>query len=229
MQTIKVPIVPGAILFDLGIGDAKVRPDQNMGYKACENAYQSEKLFGNIGAGTGATIGKALGSEYSMKAGIGYAGYKFGPLQIAATVAVNAVGDVIDPLTGKQIAGLFDRKKNQLLSTSDILLSKVEQPFKENGYDGNTTIGTIMTNGKLTKAQANKIASIAHDGIAKTINPSHTLMDGDTLFIMTSNKIEVDPTIISILATKVVSEAIIDSVKKAKTVLGYPAVQDLSS
>ncbi|WP_018933790.1 P1 family peptidase [Gracilibacillus lacisalsi] len=227
VQTTKVPIVPGAILFDLGIGNAKVRPDQDMGFKACENAYQDEKLFGNIGAGTGATIGKALGPEYSMKAGIGYA-YELGPLQIAATVAVNAVGDVIDPSTGRQIAGIFDRKKNQLLSTSDILLSKAEQSFNQNGYFGNTTIGTIMTNAKLTKAQANKIASIAQDGIAKTIDPSHTIMDGDTLFTMASNKIEVDPTIICMLATKVVAEAIIDSVKKAKTTLGYPAVQDLS-
>ncbi len=228
VQTTKVPIVPGAILFDLGIGDNKIRPDQDMGYKACENAYQNEKVFGNIGAGTGATIGKALGPEFSMKAGIGYAGYQLGPLQIAATVAVNAVGDVIDPYTGKQIAGIFDRKKNQLLSTSDILLSKGEQSLNHHGYYGNTTIGTIMTNAKLTKAQANKMATIAQDGIAKTINPSHTLMDGDTLFTMTSNRIEVDPTIISILATKVVTEAIIDGVTKAKTVLGVPSVQDLS-
>ncbi|MGN8647003.1 P1 family peptidase [Gracilibacillus sp. HCP3S3_G5_1] len=227
LQIVKVPIVPGAILFDLAIGSSEIRPNQTMGFKACENAYKNKTVFGNVGAGTGATVGKVLGPEFTMKSGIGYSGYQIGTLQIAATVAVNAVGDIIDPSSGKQIAGLFDRKNHQLLHTSDILLSQAGQTFQDNGYYGNTTIGSIMTNAKLTKAQVNKIASIAQDGMAKTIDPAHTFMDGDTLFVMATGKVEVDPTIVGMLATKVVTEAIINAVKIAKSVADFPAYQDV--
>ncbi|MDX8046189.1 P1 family peptidase [Gracilibacillus sp. S3-1-1] len=224
----KVPIVPGAILYDLGIGNSAIRPDKKMGYQAAANAYQTVPTFGNVGAGTGASVGKVLGEAFSMKSGIGYAGYQIGPLQVAAIVAVNAVGDIIDPTTGKQIAGVYDRNKQQLLHTSDILLSQLEQKFDDDGYAGNTTIGTIITNAKLTKAQANKIASIAHDGLAKTTSPSHTFMDGDTLFAMASGKVEIDPNIVAVLATSVVAEAIVNGVKSAESVADFPAFQDMN-
>lgn len=224
---VKVPIVPGAILFDLGIGDAAIRPDKEMGYNACLHAYKEQTGLGNIGAGTGATIGKVLGPDYMMKGGIGFAGYQIGALQISAVVAVNAVGDVYNPIKNKQIAGVYDRKENVLLNSADIILSQITNNKHLTPNNGNTTIGTIMTNAKLSKAQANKIASISQDGIAKTINPSHTLMDGDTLFMMSTGKVEIDPNIIGILATTVVSEAIIEGITQAKRFDDIPSFQDI--
>ncbi|SHN18635.1 P1 family peptidase [Gracilibacillus kekensis] len=224
----KVPIVPGAILFDLGVGSPSIRPDKMMGYQACVNAYENTSVFGNVGAGCGATVGKALGNDYSMKSGIGFAAYQLGSLQVAAVVAVNAIGDIVDPITNQTIAGLYDKTKRQFLSSEETLISQAEKKLlAQDRYSGNTTIGTIMTNANLTKAQTNKIASIAQDGIAKTITPSHTLIDGDTLFMMASGKVEADPNAIAIIATKVIQEAIIDGVKKATSVAGIPSYNDI--
>lgn len=225
---VKVPIVPGAILFDLAIGDAAIRPDKKMGYQACLHAYENQAgSMGNVGAGTGATVGKVLGPEYLMKGGLGFAGYQAGALQIGAVVAVNAVGDVYDPEKNKQIAGVYDRKAKVLLNSSEIILSQLTSDEHRSSDNGNTTIGTIMTNARLSKAQANKIASISQDGIAETINPAHTFMDGDTLFMMSTDKVEADPNIIGILAAKVVSEAIIEGITQASSVKDIPSFQDI--
>ncbi|WP_163537599.1 P1 family peptidase [Gracilibacillus sp. YIM 98692] len=214
----KVPIVPGAILFDFMIGDAHVRPDKNMGYHACENAYGNRLSFGNIGAGTGATVGKLLGTDYMMKTGVGFAGYQIGDFYIAAVVAVNAFGDIMEPASNQVLAGLYDQKNQKFLNTENKILHSILKPSQLE----NTTIGTIMTNASLTKAQAKKIASIGQDGIARIVRPSHTFLDGDTIFTMSSGNIKIDINVLAVLAPKVVEEAIIDGVKKAKSEAGIP-------
>lgn len=229
VQVAKVPIVPGAILFDLAIGDASIRPDAVMGYQACidsENKMANQKQ-GNIGAGFGATVGKCLGPMYSMKAGIGTYAVQIGKLKIGAVIAVNSFGDIIDPLTNEILAGVFDREKQRYLKTEEQLLKQLDQ--STNRFSSNTSIGTILTNAEATKAQMNKIASIAHDGMARTMRPSHTLVDGDTLFAMTSNQVKVDLNIVGMLATIVMEQAIIRAVKHATSLYGQPSFQEVQA
>ncbi|WP_187374482.1 MULTISPECIES: P1 family peptidase [Gracilibacillus] len=228
----KVPIVPGAILFDLGVGDARIRPDQALGYQAALNAWENsfEVSGGNVGAGTGATVGKLLGEDYLMKSGIGYAGLQVGEVQLAAVVAVNAIGDIFDPATHTQIAGLYDREKKQLLNTNDCLTAQFEQDGTVANRDNsgkNTTIGVVMTNAKLTKSQTNKIAQLAHNGIARTIQPAHTAMDGDTLFAMSSSRVDAPVDLVGMLATRVVESAIVHAVKEADAVGNIPSYHSI--
>ena len=186
-----VPIVTGASLFDLIVGDPKCRPDKAMGYEACRNAGTGPVAEGNVGAGTGATVGKFLGTEYMMKGGLGTYALEIGDLQVGAVVAVNALGDVVDVDTGKRIAGLLNEDKSGLANTEEVMYSQYTQ--NKNIFRGNTTIGCVVTNAKLTKTQANKIASMAHDGFARAIRPVHTMADGDTVFVMATGEIEVMP------------------------------------
>ncbi|GAB2555248.1 P1 family peptidase [Gracilibacillus alcaliphilus] len=227
----KVPIVPGAILFDLGIGHANVRPDSMMGYQAAKNAWEQKAdiALGNVGAGTGATVGKLLGSDYMMKSGIGYAGFQIGDIQVAALVAVNAVGDVFDPDANKQLAGLYDRDQQQLLQTNEVFLQQFSHVKNKTDQQGvNTTIGIMMTNAKLSKAQINKLASIGHNGIARTIQPAHTSMDGDTLFAMSSSMVEAPLDLVGIIGTKAVELAILEAIKQADSIENIPAYKSLS-
>ncbi|WP_117169417.1 P1 family peptidase [Paraliobacillus sediminis] len=225
VQVAKVPIVPGAILFDLAIGEANIRPDAAMGYQACLNSENTQDLLqGNSGAGMGATVGKCLGPSYSMKGGIGTYAVQIGDLKIGAIIAVNSFGDIIDPRTNEILAGVFDREKGIYLNTEKQLLNQLEKAT--NRFSSNTTIGTILTNAKATKAEMNKIASIAHDGMARTMRPSHTLVDGDTLFAMTSNQVKVDLNIVGMLAVEVVEQAIIRAVKQATSLFGQPSYQE---
>lgn len=226
VQVAKVPIVPGAILFDLAIGEAHIRPDAAMGYQACRNSENTshDLLQGNSGAGMGATVGKCLGPSYSMKGGIGSYAVQIGDLKIGAIIAVNSFGDIIDPRTNEILAGVFDREKGIFLNTEKQLLNQLEKAT--NRFSSNTTIGTIVTNAKATKAEMNKIASIAHDGMARTMRPSHTLVDGDTLFAMTSNQVKVDLNSVGMLAVEVVEQAIIRAVKQATSLFGQPSYQD---
>ncbi|MRG85799.1 P1 family peptidase [Salinibacillus xinjiangensis] len=228
VQVAKVPIVSGAILFDLFPGNPTVRPDHQMGYQACEGAYQNEPLQnGNVGAGTGATVGKCLGPEFAMKGGLGTYAVQIGDLQIGAVVAVNCFGDVIDPKTGGIIAGVYDQKHQSFLSSEQQLLSQSDQTEKTNRFKGNTTIGTIVTNAKLNKGQASKISSMAHDGLARTMRPSHALVDGDTIFTMSTNKVEAELNVVGMLATTVMEKAIIKAVREARTSHGILAYNDL--
>lgn len=221
----KVPIVCGAALFDLVIGDYKVRPDKDMGYKACMNASSDECKEGSVGAGTGATVGKILGPEFAMKGGIGTYTFKVGELMVGAIVAVNCLGDVIDPENGKMIAGVLSEDKTKLRNTEDIMLSQYDN--KKNLFNGNTTIGAVVTNANLTKSEINKVASMAHNGYGRAIYPVHTMHDGDTIFSLATGKVEVDINVVGFLAARVMERAIVRAVKNAESMCGYKAYRDL--
>lgn len=212
-----VPIVCGASLFDLSVGDPKCRPDKEMGYQACLQSGGVVKE-GNYGAGTGASIGKILGFDKAMKSGIGTAAMKLGELEIAAIVAVNACGDIFDN-DGVQIGGPCIDKT--IVSSKQALLNSIQMP------QGNTTIGCVITNASLTKAQANKIASIAHNGYARAIDPVHTMSDGDSIFVMGSGYVKGDVNIIGTLAADLIQDAIISAFKHAQSAYGLMSWQEI--
>lgn len=225
----KVPIVPAAILFDLGVGDAKIRPDAAAGYEACKSAKTGAVAEGTVGAGAGATVGKANGGR-PMKGGIGTASIRLANgLVVAAIVAVNCLGDVIDPKTGKIVAGARTQDGRGFLDITGAFRAGRGVAAQTARPAENTTIGVVATNARFTKTQMTKIAEMAHDGMARAINPAHTPFDGDTLFAMTTGASTVDANLIAVgaLAAEVVSEAILRGVRKATSVPGYPAVRDL--
>ena len=210
----KVPIVPAAVLFDLGYGDAFTRPDKAMGRQACENASDSILMEGDYGAGCGATVGKIRGMEFCSNSGIGsWCEATENGIRVAALIAVNAFGDVYED--GKIIAGTKD-DNSSFISTEEGVL----QMASSLSFSGkNTTIGVIATNVKLTKAQAKKVAGMAHDGLARCIRPIHTTMDGDTLFCLSTEEIEMPAApvdVVGILAAKATEQAVIRAVKAAK-------------
>lgn len=219
-----VPIVCGASLFDLTVGSPKCRPDKTMGYEACKNASKSPVKEGNVGAGTGASVGKFLGPDRCMKSGLGAYALQVGDLKVGAIVAVNALGDVIDVDTGKRIAGILNSDQTQLSNTEELMYQEYDS--KRNVFSGNTTIGCIITNAILTKAQANKLASIAHNGYARAIRPVHTSNDGDTIFTMCTGQVEVMPDSLGALATEVMARAINRGVRKAKAGYGLKCAKD---
>jgi len=223
----KVPIVPAAILYDLNIGDAKIRPDADAGYRACMNAKAGPVEEGSIGAGAGATVGKIAGGK-PMKGGIGTSSIKLGNgLIVGALVVVNCVGDVIDPKTGKIVAGARTADGKAFLNIIDAYRSG-----RDVGSLGqNTTIGVVATNARFDKTQMTKIAEMAHDGLARAINPTHTPSDGDTLFAMCTGTSGVTPnlTAIGALGAEAVSEAILRAVKKARSIPGFPSYSDISN
>lgn len=222
----KVPIVCQAVLFDLAFGNPKVRPDKFMGIKACLNSEEYyDDINGNIGAGFGATVGKFLGPDFSMKGGLGTYAVKVGDLEVGAIVAVNCLGDVVDPQNLNIISGAYDRKNNNFLNTENLILSNLKNPI--NPFKGNTTIGIIATNANFTKAEANKVASMAHNGYARTMYPAHTMFDGDTIFTMATNKVNSDVTTIGMLAARVMEKAILRGVKSAKSLFGVPSFRDI--
>ena len=223
----KVPIVCQAVLFDLAFGNPKIRPDKNMGIEACLNAEEYfNDINGNIGAGFGATVGKFLGPDFSMKGGLGTYAVKIGDLEVGAIVAVNCLGDVVDPKNLNIISGAYDRNKKKFLNTEDLLISSLQNPI--NPFKGNTTIGIIVTNAIFTKAQANKVASMAHNGYARTMYPAHTMFDGDTIFTMATNKVKADVTTVGMIAAKVMEKAILKGVKSSKTLFGVPSFEDVT-
>ncbi|MBU5313286.1 P1 family peptidase [Tissierella carlieri] len=220
----KVPIVASAVIFDLNIGNYKIRPDFNMGYKAAEIANSYENRQGNIGCGMGATIGKILGPQSAMKSGLGSATVKVGDLVVSAIVSVNSFGDIYDFRFNKQIAGVYDYKNNKLLNTVEIM----KDMNKDLGFNvQNTTIGVIGTNAILTKAEANKVSEMAHNGYARSIDPIHTMLDGDTIFTMATNEIKADISLIGTLAAEVMSKAIINGVLFAEGSHGLNAYKDI--
>lgn len=235
---VRVPIVAGAILFDLTIGNPKVRPNSANGYEACENAPDNladgnegtaEIAEGSVGAGTGATVGKILGMENATKGGIGYAESKLARgIAVGALVAVNAVGDVIDPATAQIIGGARNPGGGWLDSGAFLLSGNETMKFASGEMDDrehpNTTIGVVMTDAALTVEQANIIALMAHDGIARATRPSHTLLDGDTLFVLaTGGRGAGDLTMIGHAAAECVAAAITRGVNLARTLGGVRA------
>ena len=221
----KVPIVPSAVIFDLNIGDYKIRPDFNMGYEAAKNATDKESRQGNIGCGMGATIGKILGPENTMKSGLGSATIKVDNLIVSAIVCVNSFGDIYDYKTNNQIAGVYDYKNNKLLNTYDIMKCKNQEL---NFSMKNTTIGIVATNAILTKVQANKVSDMSHNGFARSINPIHTMFDGDTIFTMATNEVKSDINLVGTIASEVMSRAITNAVVKSQGVFKLYSYSDIN-
>lgn len=221
----KVPLVCQSCLFDLGAADFKIRPDQAMGYEACVNAEGGNYRDGNAGAGTGCTVGKLHGMEYSMKSGIGSYAVQLGELKVGAIVAVNALGDVFDWRTGEKLAGMLDSEKTGFLDSEEELFKSFEAV--ENRFVENTTIGAVITNGRFDKARLGKIAGMAHDGYARAIRPVHTTADGDSIYAVSTGTVEADLDMVGALAARVMAEAIRRAVLSAKAAYGYPAAGDL--
>ena len=195
-----------------------------MGYAACKASETNNPAEGNTGAGAGATVGKYLGIERMMKSGLGIHAIEIGEVQIAALVAVNALGDVVDVDTGKRIAGILSDDKKELSNTEEIMMSEISG--SRNVFSGNTTLGCIVTNAKLNKDQANKLASIAHNGYARAIRPVHTSADGDTIFVMATGEVEVNPDALGALATDVMARAINRAARKAEPAFGLKAAKE---
>lgn len=220
----KVPIVASAVIFDLTIGDYRIRPDIRMGYEACKNASSDENRQGNIGCGMGATVGKILGPNNAMKSGLGSATVRVGELIVSAIVAVNSFGDIYDFNSARQIAGVYDYENNKLLNSIEIM----KNMNKDIGFNlTNTTIGVVATNGMLTKAEANKVSEMAHNGFARTINPIHTMVDGDTIFTMATNKVKADINLIGTMAAEAVAKAVLNGVYFAESANGLKALRDI--
>ena len=220
-----VPIVPAAVLFDLGIGDPNIRPDADMGYQACLNASADPPAEGNVGAGTGATVGKVLSPIMSTKSGIGTSVVELGGGgKVAAIVAVNAFGDVVDPESGEIIAGV--RGIKGYADTLKVMKSFVGRKVMgfSTGPD-NTVIGVVATNVKLNKEQITRVAQMAHNGLARTIRPAFTLLDGDTVFALSSGEVEMDLNIVGAYAAIAYQEAILSAVKHAEKAGGVPAAK----
>jgi L-aminopeptidase/D-esterase-like protein len=211
-----VPIVPAAVLFDLGVGDARIRPDAQAGYQACVAASRQAPAQGNVGAGSGALVGKLLGHARAMKGGIGSASVSAGGCTVGALIACNAVGDVLEPASGRLLAGARSEDGLRLLGTRDALLQGQLPQQLLTGT--NTTIGVIATDAVLTKAQAQRLAQVAHDGLARAINPVHTLFDGDTLFALgtgASGK-NADMLLLATLAAEATARATVNAVHAAQ-------------
>jgi L-aminopeptidase/D-esterase-like protein len=225
-----VPIVPAAILFDLDVGNPKIRPTAESGYAACLAATREPVAEGSVGAGAGATVGKLFGPKSAMKSGLGTASIHAGDtgVIVAALVAVNAVGDVIDPADGKIVAGARTPDGKDFIDS----MRKIREGYAvemrpQSG--ANTTIGVVATNAALTKVQAAKVAQMAHDGLARTINPVHTPFDGDTIFALATGKLKVNVNhgIIGALAAAAMAEAVLRAVVNATGIPGYPSYRDI--
>jgi len=221
----RVPIVPAAVLFDLGIGNPKVRPDAEMGYQACQNATDGPIQEGNVGAGTGATVGKILSPKMATKSGIGTASIDLGGGgKVTAIVAVNAFGDVINPDSGEIIAGA--RGIKGYADTLKIMKSFVgKKVISFASGPENTVIGVVATNVKLSKEGITRVAQMAHNGLARTIRPAFTMLDGDTVFALSSGEVEIDQNIVGAYAAQAYQEAILRAVRKAEKAGGVPAMK----
>jgi L-aminopeptidase/D-esterase-like protein len=225
-----VPIVPAAILFDLGVGNAKIRPDAEAGYQACKAASNDPVREGCVGAGAGATVGKLFGMKNAMKSGIGSACVRVGTtgIVVGAIVAVNAVGDIYDPHNGALLAGARGADGKTLVNA----MAQVVRGHGVRASSGtNTTIGVVATNATFNKTQATKIAQMAHDGFARTIRPVHTAFDGDTIFAACTctSPEPMDAGMIGAIGAEVMAEAVVRAVKAATSLPGLPSYQDLGS
>ena len=221
-----VPLVAQSDIYDLSVGDPSVRPDPDMGYEAAKKALEAPNYQdGNFGAGCGASVGKIAGMDYAMKTGIGSYAVQIGDLKIGAIVVLNALGDVYDWRTGEQIAGFLTEDKTSLRSTMEQMSSSIEA--KDNKFTGNTTLAVVVTNANFNKSQLCKIAGMAHDGYARSINPVHTSADGDSIYAVSVGDVVADQDLVGALGAEVVSEAIIRAVYNSESAYGLPAAADL--
>ncbi|HVB98213.1 MAG TPA: P1 family peptidase [Candidatus Dormibacteraeota bacterium] len=225
-----VPIVPAAILFDLEIGDPKIRPTAESGYAACQVAGAGPVIEGNVGAGAGATVGKLFGMQHAMKSGLGTASIRVGKtgVVVAAIVAVNAVGDVYNPASGEIVAGARAPSGKEFIDS----MARIRAGYNVELFsqaDTNTTIGVVATNATLTKTEMTKVAQMAHDGLARTINPVHTPWDGDTIFALATATLKepVNHGMIGALAAEVMAQAVLRAVASAAGIDGLPSYRDL--
>ncbi len=246
----RVPLVCQSCVFDLVIGRTDVRPDKEMAYRACENASNGMVEEGCVGAGMGCTVGKYRGKDYAMKSGLGTFAVQVGKVKVGAIVALNAMGDIYDIDTGVQIAGLLNETRDGLRSTEQEMLADVagihnlftgnttlrstEQEMLadvagiHNLFTGNTTIGAIVTNGAFTKAEMNKIASMAHNGYARAIRPVHTTADGDSIYALSTGHETADLNVVGTLAAYVMGRAIGRAARAAHSMDGYLSAQELA-
>lgn len=234
-----VPIVPAAILFDLGVGGSTRWPTAAEGYAACEAATDQEARRGSVGAGMGCSVGKLLGFDRACRGGLGQASLTLpGGIVVAALIAVNAVGDIVDPNRATIIAGARDPETQTLvdaLGTIQPLFDQYAFRRPARGEEGdapvaeNTTIGVIATNARLSKGEAKKLAQMAHDGLARTMRPAHTTYDGDALFALATGSAQppAELSILGAIAAEVTAAAVLDGVRNATTAYGLPAAGDL--
>jgi L-aminopeptidase/D-esterase-like protein len=227
-----VPIVPAAVLFDLAVGDHKIRPDANAGYQSCVAASSAPPAQGNVGAGAGALVGKLSGLARAMRGGIGTASITIDGITVGAIIACNAAGDIVNPATGAIIAGARTADGKSRLNSRAALLAG-EGP-KSVLAGTNTTIGVIATDAILSKAQAHRLAVVAHDGLARSINPVHTMSDGDTLFALGTGKAgkTADMMLLCTLAAEVTARAVVQAALAASSLqsgaMHWPAAADLA-
>lgn len=225
----RVPIVPAAVLFDLWVGDARIRPDAAAGYAACEAASTAHPAQGGVGAGAGAAVGKLFGIGRAMKGGIGSASLKVGAITVGALVAVNAIGDVVDPANGRVVAGARADDGRTPLDTVAALIDGQLPAHLMAGMA--TTIGIVATDARLTKAQANKLAAMSHDGLSRSINPVHTAGDGDAMFAVATGGSGKPGhlTVLGALAAEVTARAVLNAVRAAHGLIDpdLPSARDL--
>jgi L-aminopeptidase/D-esterase-like protein len=224
---LRVPLVCGAVLFDLPVGRADVRPDGAAGEAACDAAGTAPVAQGSVGAGTGATVGKMLGFERATKSGLGSAGLRLaGGVTVAALVAVNAAGDVVDPASGAVLAGPR-LPGGGFVRTSEWLREHAAQI----GFGGSTTLAVVATDAVLTKPEATKMAQMAHDGLARTIDPAHTMLDGDTVFALATAVagVPADVTAVGAAAATVLAQAVLAAVRTATGLAGVPSISELAA
>ncbi|MGM0688519.1 MAG: P1 family peptidase [Bacillota bacterium] len=219
----KVPVVPAAVLFDLFIGDGKVRPDSAMGYEACIVASAGPVEQGSVGAGTGATVGKIYGTSQSIKGGQGSAAIQNGDLIVAALIVVNSFGDIFDR-KGKLLAGPRSPETGKMVSTEKLMFN-----INKGGFSGNTTLGVIATNVSFDSSALTKVCQLAHDGLARSIWPVHTMWDGDTIFALSKGRLIADINLVGLMAAEAVSIAVERAVLKATSLCGIPSVVDYIS
>ncbi|QPF73536.1 P1 family peptidase [Roseateles sp. DAIF2] len=223
----RVPIVPGAVIFDLWLGDPAITPDAAAGYAACEAASTAPPAEGNVGAGAGATIGKLLGIARAMKGGIGSASLTVGGVTLGALVVVNAIGDIIDPASGVLLAGARGADGRPLGMIAALQRGELPQvPLAGTA----TTLGIVATNARLDKAAATKLAQMAHDGLARCINPVHTVSDGDVIFALATGGAETpagDLRLLGPLAAEVTARAVLRAVRAARGLPGLPSIHEL--
>jgi len=226
IRVARVPIVPAAILLDLELGDPSARPDAAMGYAACRAAHGGPVDEGNVGAGTGASLGKILGMSRAMKSGLGTSAVSLGGgLVVGALVVPNPLGDVVSPDTGEVIAGVRELRSNQVTETLRVMRGMLGKAALR--FASNTVIGVVATNARLSKEEANKVAQMAQDGIARAIRPAHTMFDGDTLFALATGDKRADVNLVGAYATEVVAEAIVRGVRAAEGAGGLPSWKDI--
>ena len=220
--SVLVPIVVGSCIFDLGIGRSDVRPDASMGYAACLDSEKNLDRCGSVGAGTGATVGKMLGADRAMKSGLGTYAVQVGRLQVGAVVAVNAIGDVFEPDSHKELAGLLSKDRTHMISSEEEAVRLLQL---KSHFVSNTTIAAVVTNAKLTKAQMKKVAQLSSNGIARTIRPVNTSMDGDSVYAASCGSVTSSSDVVGTLGAHVLAQAIRRAVLETKPGYGLKSAR----